>query len=80
MDKPQQPFLDRDGGAVGGLGGGLWDARITTTAVLFFLYLGYLALRRVPGSQATRAKREGQLDDFVTGLLDALQHVQLEAS
>jgi heme exporter protein C len=34
-----------------------WDARITTTAVLFFLYLGYLALRRVPGSPETRAKR-----------------------
>lgn len=34
-----------------------WDARITTTAVLFFLYLGYLALRRVPGAPATRAKR-----------------------
>ena len=34
-----------------------WDARITTTAVLFFLYLGYLALRRVPGSAESRAKR-----------------------
>jgi len=34
-----------------------WDARITTTAVLFFLYLGYLALRRVPGAIETRAKR-----------------------
>lgn len=34
-----------------------WDARITTTAVLFFLYLGYLALRRVPAPPETRAKR-----------------------
>ncbi len=25
-----------------------WDARLVTTAVLFFLYVGYLALRRVP--------------------------------
>ena len=25
-----------------------WDARLVTTAVLFFLYLGYLALRRIP--------------------------------
>jgi len=28
-----------------------------TTAVLFFLYLGYLALRRVPGAPDGRAKR-----------------------
>ena len=27
-----------------------WDARLVTTAVLFFLYLGYLALRRVPAT------------------------------
>ncbi|HEX5096667.1 MAG TPA: cytochrome c biogenesis protein CcsA [Acidimicrobiia bacterium] len=30
-----------------------WDARLTTTIVLFFLYLGYLALRRT-GSTATQ--------------------------
>jgi heme exporter protein C len=34
-----------------------WDARLVTTAVLFFLYLGYLALRRVPSSPEARAKR-----------------------
>lgn len=34
-----------------------WDARLVTTAVLFFLYLGYLALRRVPGTFEQRAKR-----------------------
>ena len=34
-----------------------WDARIVATAVLFFLYLGYLALRRVPADPAVRAKR-----------------------
>ena len=34
-----------------------WDARIVSTAVLFFLYLGYLALRRVPADPAVRAKR-----------------------
>ena len=32
-----------------------WDARLVTTAVLFFLYIGYLALRRIPGpGRATR--------------------------
>ena len=34
-----------------------WDARLTTTAILFVLYLGYLALRRIPMSFETRAKR-----------------------
>jgi heme exporter protein C len=34
-----------------------WDARLTTTAILFFLYLGYLALRRAGGSPDQRAKR-----------------------
>jgi len=34
-----------------------WDARLVTTAVLFFLYVGYLALRRVPSAVESRAKR-----------------------
>ena len=34
-----------------------WDARVTTTAVLFFLYLGYLALRRTGVTAAERGKR-----------------------
>ncbi|MBV8236993.1 MAG: cytochrome c biogenesis protein CcsA, partial [Acidimicrobiia bacterium] len=34
-----------------------WDARLTSTAVLFVLFLGYLALRRVGGEPAARAKR-----------------------
>jgi heme exporter protein C len=34
-----------------------WDARLTTTALLFVLFLGYLALRRVSGDADTRAKR-----------------------
>lgn len=34
-----------------------WDARLVTTAVLFFLYLGYLALRAVPADPVVRARR-----------------------
>jgi heme exporter protein C len=34
-----------------------WDARLTTTALLFVLYLGYLAIRRLPASPESRAKR-----------------------
>jgi heme exporter protein C len=34
-----------------------WDARLTSTAVLAVLFLGYLALRRVPAEPEVRAKR-----------------------
>jgi heme exporter protein C len=34
-----------------------WDARLTSTAILFVLFLGYLALRRVPAEPEVRAKR-----------------------
>ena len=34
-----------------------WDARLTSTALLFVLYLGYLALRRVPASAEARGRR-----------------------
>jgi heme exporter protein C len=34
-----------------------WDARLTSTAMLFMLLLGYLALRNVPADAAVRAKR-----------------------
>jgi len=34
-----------------------WDARLTSTAVLAVLFLGYLALRRVPAEANVRARR-----------------------
>ena len=34
-----------------------WDARLTSTAILFFLYLGYLALRRTGATSAERGTR-----------------------
>ena len=34
-----------------------WDARLTTTALLLILFVGYLALRRVPGEPHVRARR-----------------------
>jgi heme exporter protein C len=34
-----------------------WDARLTLTAVLLILFLGYMALRRVPAEPDKRAKR-----------------------
>ena len=34
-----------------------WDARLTSTAILFFLYLGYLALRRTGATTDERGTR-----------------------
>jgi heme exporter protein C len=34
-----------------------WDARLTSTALLELLFIGYLALRRVPADPHTRARR-----------------------
>ena len=34
-----------------------WDARLTSTAVLFVLYLGYLAVRRIPTDPEVRSRR-----------------------
>lgn len=38
-----------------------WDARLTTTALLFVTYLGYLAVRGLGGSHHQRAKRSAIL-------------------
>ncbi len=34
-----------------------WDARLTTTVLLFVTYLGYLALRQLPAESRARARR-----------------------
>ncbi|NND73562.1 MAG: cytochrome c biogenesis protein CcsA [Ilumatobacter sp.] len=38
-----------------------WDARLTTTALLFVTYVGYLAVRRLGGSHHQRARRSSVL-------------------
>jgi heme exporter protein C len=45
-----------------------WDARLTTTALLFVTYIGYLAVRRLDGTHLQRAKRSA-----VIGLLAVLE-------
>lgn len=42
----------------------VWDARLTTTAMLLVLLLGYLALRRVPAPVESRSRRSA-----IAGLL-----------
>ena len=41
-----------------------WDARLTLTAVLLVLFLGYMALRRVPAEPEKRAKRSAFVSLF----------------
>jgi heme exporter protein C len=45
-----------------------WDARLTTTALLFVSYIGYLAVRGLGGSPHQRAKRSA-----IIGLLVVLE-------
>ena len=45
-----------------------WDARLTTTALLFVSYIGYLAVRGLGGTHQQRAKRSA-----VVGLLIVLE-------
>ena len=45
-----------------------WDPRLTTTALLFVSYIGYLAVRRLGGSHDQRARRSA-----VIGLLAVLE-------
>jgi heme exporter protein C len=42
----------------------VWDARLTSTAMLLLFLLGYLAVRRIPASTTTRSRRSA-----VVGLL-----------
>ena len=39
----------------------VWDARLTSTAFLFITYVGYLAVRRLDGTQRQRARRSAVL-------------------
>ena len=45
-----------------------WDARRTTTALLFISYIGYLAVRGLEGSRSQRARRSA-----IVGLLAVLE-------
>jgi heme exporter protein C len=44
-----------------------WDARLTTTALLFVTYVGYLAVRRLGGTHQQRARRSA-----VVGVMSVL--------
>ncbi len=45
----------------------VWDARLTTTALLFIMFLGYLAIRRLEGAREVVARRSA-----IAGLIAAI--------
>ena len=52
-----------------------WDARLTLTAVMLFVYIGYLALRRAIPDPEARARRSS-----VLGILGVLQLIPVHFS
>lgn len=54
-----------------------WDARLTATAVMFLLYLGYLALRRVAIDPDTRARRSAVVA-LLAVLVVPINHMAVE--
>jgi hypothetical protein len=48
-----------------------WDARLTSTALLLVMLLGYMALRAVPSDPDTRARRSAESSSIPNGCLSA---------
>nr|MBA2624425.1 cytochrome c biogenesis protein CcsA [Acidimicrobiia bacterium] len=55
----------------------VWDARLTLSALMLALYLGYLALRRVPGDPEARARRSA-VAALLAVLVVPLNHFAVE--
>jgi len=53
----------------------VWDARLTTTLILFLMYLGYVTLRRLPAPVEARGVRSA-----IVGILSALMIVPVHMS
>lgn len=52
-----------------------WDARLTLTAIMLFVYIGYLALRRVIADPESRARRSA-----ILGILGLVQLIPVHFS
>jgi heme exporter protein C len=55
-----------------------WDARLVTTAVLFFLYLGYLALRRIPSDDPVGAGKRNAIAALIAFVDVPIVHFSVE--
>ncbi len=50
-----------------------WDARLTTTAILFLMYVGYLAVRSLPGEFRTRSVRSGVVNLLAVAMIPVVR-------
>jgi heme exporter protein C len=55
----------------------VWDARLTTTALLFLMYIGYLAIRGLPASPRVRATRSA-IVGIAAAMLIPIVHKSVE--
>jgi heme exporter protein C len=55
-----------------------WDARLVTTAVLLFLYLGYLALRRIPSGDPIGAGKRNAIAALIAFVDVPIVHFSVE--
>ncbi len=50
-----------------------WDARLTTTAILFLMYVGYLAVRSLPGGFRARSVRSGVVNLLAVAMIPVVR-------
>ncbi len=55
-----------------------WDARLVTTAVLLFLYLGYLALRRIPSDDPIGSGKRNAIAALIAFVDVPIVHFSVE--
>ena len=55
----------------------VWDARLTLSALMFFLFLGYLTLRRVPADVDVRSRRSA-VSALLAVLVVPINHFAVE--
>ena len=55
-----------------------WDARLVSTALLFFLFLGYCALRRIPSSDPNGAAKRNAIAALIAFVDVPIVHFSVE--
>jgi len=55
-----------------------WDARLVSTALLFFLFLGYLALRRIPGGDPVGVAKRNAIAALIAFVDVPIVHFSVE--
>ena len=68
----------RSGASRSGASGGRGTPALVTTAVLFFLYLGYLALRRIPAATRSAARKRNAIAALIAFVDVPIVHFSVE--